>query len=276
VLRFLLTPRWVGLFVVVVVLGIACVKLSEWQFHRYSDRRDSNTVQRANLAAAPAPVSSVLSTSQGPTADVEWRTVSATGHYDARHQIAVLYRTRDGAPGVVVVTPFVTSTGTAVLVDRGWISSPANGNRTVHLPAPAAGPVRITGWVREDSSGSSSQVTPSQGSVRAISADAIRPTLPYPIYDGFVQLTRETPPSPAAPAKAGGPDLSGGPSFFYGVQWLFFALLFFGFWGYFAWAEYQEKVKGKDRGARPPRKPWRPGADAEDHLVSEGTLTTRD
>jgi cytochrome oxidase assembly protein ShyY1 len=266
VLRFLLTPRWVGLLVVVVVLGLTCVKLSEWQFHRYQERKDSNTVQRSNLSAEPAPVSSLLSTTQEPGSDIEWRTVRASGHYDARHQIAVLYRTRNGAPGVEVLTPLVTEGGTALLVDRGWISSPANGNTAQALPAPASGPVTVLGWVRGDSTGDSSQVALSQGSVRAISADALRPDLPYPVYDGFVDLTRETPASHPAPEKLGGPDLSGGPSFFYGFQWLFFALLFFGFWCYFAWAEYQEKVKGKDTAGspRPPRKPWRPGADKED------------
>jgi cytochrome oxidase assembly protein ShyY1 len=281
VLRFLLTPRWIGLFIVVVVLGFTCGKLSEWQFHRYSERGDSNAVQRANLDAPPVAVSSLLSTSKDPTPAIEWRTVSASGRYDATHQIAVLYRTRDGAPGVDVVTPFITSSGSAVLVDRGWISSVANGNQALRLPPPAAGVVRIEGWVRADSTGGSSQVTPSQGSVRAISADAIGPTLPYPVYDGFVSLTHETPASPHAPAKAGGPDLSGGPSFFYGVQWLFFALLFLGFWGYFAWAEYREKLAGDAAGRgprppKPPRKPWRPGADAEDDLVSEPTFTSHD
>jgi len=268
VLRFLLTPRWVGLLIVVVVLGFTCVKLSEWQFHRYQERRDSNTLERSNLAAEPVPVSAVLRTTREPGSDLEWRRVTATGRYDARHQLAVLYRTRDGSPGVDVVTPFVTDQGTAVLVDRGWVSSPANGNIDQSLPEPAAGRATISGWVRVDSSGDSGQVTPSLGSVRAISADALRPSLPYPLYDGFLDLTRESPPSPDAPLKADGPDLGGGPSFFYGFQWLFFALLFFGFWCYFAWAEYQEKVKGKDtgRGPRPPRKPWRPGADAEDDL----------
>ncbi len=269
-LRFLLTPRWIGLLVVVVVLGFTCVRLSEWQFHRYQERKDSNTVQRANLAADPVPVSTLLSTSDAPGSDLEWRSVTATGHYDAEHQIAVLYRTRGGNPGIEVVTPFITDAGTAVLVDRGWISSPANGNVSQTMPSPAAGRVTIAGWVRADADGSTSQVKPSQGSVRAISAEAIGPTLPYPVYDGFLDLTKETPPSTNAPSKVGGPDLSGGPSFFYGFQWLFFALLFFGFWCYFAWAEYQE-ANGKEttRAPKPPRKPWRPGADKEDDIVAD-------
>ncbi len=249
-LRFLLTPRWIGLLVVVLVLGFTCVRLSEWQFHRYQERKDSNALIRANLAAAPAPLQRLLSTSGEPSSDVQWQRVTVTGHYDADHQIAVLYRTRNGAPGVDVVTPFVTDAGPAVLVDRGWVPSPANGNLVQDLPPPAAGRVTLTGRVRVGSDGSSSQVTPSQGSVRAVSAEAIEAILPYPLYDGFLELTTESPASPHAPTKAGEPDLGGGPSFFYGFQWLFFALLFFGFWCYFAWAEYREQVTGRPGGRR--------------------------
>lgn len=247
-LRFLLKPRWLALLLVVVVLGYTCVRLSQWQFHRYAERKDANSVIRTNLAADSVSVDSLLSTRAEPSSAVEWRSVRATGRYDAAHQIAVLYRTKDGRPGVDVVTPFVTGDGTAVLVDRGWVPSQANGNTTQRLPAPADGPVTLTGRVRVDSGGGSDEVTPSQGSVRAISAPAVAQTLPYPVYDGFLQLTSETPKSPHPPELAGDPDLGNGPSYFYGWQWLFFALLFFGFWLYFAYAEYQDKTKGRARG----------------------------
>ncbi len=135
-----------GLLVVVLVLGFTCVRLSDWQFHRFQERKDSNTVQRANLGAAPAPVGSLLSTTVDPTAATEWRPVTATGHFDAAHQLAVLYRTRNGNPGIDVVTPFVTGSGTAVLVDRGWMPSVANGNTALELLAPGfSGPVTLTG-----------------------------------------------------------------------------------------------------------------------------------
>lgn len=276
--RFLLTPRWLGLLVVVVLLGLTCVRLSEWQFHRYQERKDSNALVRGNLAAEPTPVGDLMSTTSEPSSAIEWRTVTATGHYDAAGQLAVLYRTRQGSPGVDVLTPFVTAAGPAVLVDRGWVPAPSNGNITQTLPSPARGPVTLSGWVRVDSSGNAEQVTPSQGSVRAISAFAVGSTLPYPVLHGFLELTLESPASPHPPSRLDPPDLSGGPSFFYGFQWLFFALLFFGFWCYFAWAEYREKASGKDsdRAPKPQRRPWRPGADAEDDLDAESLVTSRE
>lgn len=268
VFRFLLSPRWIGLFVVVVVLGYTCVRLSEWQFSRYRERHDSNSQVRTNIAAPPAPIASLLNRTTEPDTALEWRRVVTSGHYDASHQIAILYRTRSGNPGVNVVTPLVTSNGTAVLVDRGWIPTAANGNIDQHLPAPTPGTVTVTGWIRVDSRGGSSQVTPSQGSVRAVSAAVIAPTLAYPLYRGFIELVTQSPADSSIVKRDSSPSLGGGPSFFYGWQWLFFALLFFGFYCYFAYAEYQEKVKGKVRkgptrastpmGARPPPRQRRP------------------
>jgi cytochrome oxidase assembly protein ShyY1 len=92
--------------------------------------------------------------------------------------------------------------------------------------------------VRQHASGSATTV--SDGAARSISSDEIGATLPYPVYDGFVERTDESPSASPAPKPDDGPDLSSGPHFFYGVQWFFFALLALGFWGYFAYAEYQE------------------------------------
>lgn len=241
VARFLFTRRWLGLLLAVLVVGVACVELGLWQFRRYSERHDSNETTRTNLGAAPVPVDRVMTTAGSVSDSAEWTTVVATGTYDVAHELIVLYRTRQGSAGVDVVVPLVTSSGTALLVDRGWVATAANGNERPDVPDPPAGTVTVTGWVRVNAPGSSGQVTPSDGYVRAISSDAIRTTLPYDVYGGFLDLTTEDPAVAPAPAPALAPDLSAGPSFFYGLQWFFFALLAFGFWVYFAWSEYTEK-----------------------------------
>lgn len=240
-LRFLLTPRWIGLFIVVVVLGIVCVRLSHWQFGRYHERSVSNTTTRTNLAAPPVAADRLMHVGAEPGDSVQYRKVTAQGHYDPAHQIVVLYRSRNGAPGVEVVVPLVTSTGTAVLVDRGWVPAAANGNTVPKVPAPPTAHVSVVGRVRIDSTDGGNVVTPVQGQVRAVSAAAIKQSLPYPAYDGFLELVRETPHPADAPTKPPAPSLSGGPSFFYGWQWLFFAGLFFAFYCYFAWSEYNQQ-----------------------------------
>lgn len=240
-LRFLLSRRWLGLLLAVIVVGVACVELGRWQFRRSSERHDDNLVTSRNLAAEPVPVSDVLKTDGPPSADDEWRVVAAVGTYDVQRQLVVSYRTRDGAPGVDVLVPLVTEDGLALLVDRGWVQTRGNANQDVDVPAPPSGTVTVSGWVRTNAAGGSDQVTPNDGTVRAISSTAIAPSLPYPVYDGFVDLTAEDPAVTPAPALADPPDLGSGPHFFYGVQWWFFAVLTFGFWCYFAWVEYRER-----------------------------------
>jgi cytochrome oxidase assembly protein ShyY1 len=177
-----------------------------------------------------------MSPTQAVPDTAQWTKVVASGTYDASHEVIVNYRTREGSAGVDVVVPLVTASGTALLVDRGWLATVANGNERPNVPAPPAGTVTVNGWVRTNASGGS--VTPSNGYVRAISSDAIKPTLPYPVYDGFLDCTKESPAASRPLAPALPPDLSAGPSFFYGLQWWFFAILALGFYGYFAWSEY--------------------------------------
>jgi cytochrome oxidase assembly protein ShyY1 len=235
----LLTRRWLGLLVAVVVVGLSCLELGSWQLRRYSDRKDSNESIRANLSAPAVGVDQVMTTTRGVAESVEWTPVVATGRYDDTHKVIVLYRTREGSPGVNVVVPLITTSGTAVLVDRGWVATSANGNSRPDVPPPPPGEVTVTGWVRRNATGDPQQVTPSDGYVRAISSDGIASTLPYDVYDGFVEVQDEDPSVSPAPTVAAQPDLGSGPSFFYGLQWYFFGLLAFAFWLYFAWAEYR-------------------------------------
>jgi cytochrome oxidase assembly protein ShyY1 len=137
---------------------------------------------------------------------------------------------------VDVVVPLVTASGTALLVDRGWVATTNQGlTDPSQVPAPPSGTVTITGSVRRNADGGSAQVV--DGSARAISSTRIQPAIGIPVYGGFVDLTSET-PAPATPLEpAGLPDLSNGPHFFYALQWWFFGLLaLFGF-GYLAWEE---------------------------------------
>jgi cytochrome oxidase assembly protein ShyY1 len=247
VLRFLFTRRWLGLLLVVVVVGFSCIELGLWQFRRYGERNAANAQITANLSAAPVPVGAVMSPTSPPAPEDEWRVVTARGTYDAARQFSVLYRTRSGSPGVEVVVPLRTASGVGLLVDRGWISTPGAVTTRASLPNPPAGLVTVTGWVRRNADDGSDQTIPAEGAVRAISSAGISAAVPYPLYDGFVEATHEQPATTPHPAAALAPDLGSGPHFFYGLQWFFFAILALGFWCYFAWTEYQQTL-----GKRPP------------------------
>jgi cytochrome oxidase assembly protein ShyY1 len=256
-LRFLVSRRWILFFVIVLLLAYACLLLGQWQWHRLTSTKAGNTVIRTNQAAAPAPVDQVLSESTDPPSSDQYKMVSATGTYDVGHTIIVRYQTHESDSGIDVVVPLVTSSGTALLVDRGWYATSNQGfTDPSQVPAPPSGRVTVTGWVRRDADGGSAQVV--DASTRAISSAQIQPAIGIPVYGGFVDLRSES-PEPATPlVPADPPDLSNGPHFFYALQWWFFGILaMFGF-GYLAWEEATGRADLR-RAQQPAKKPA-PGA----------------
>ncbi len=247
--RFLLSRRWLLFGLAVVLLAWAAWWLGEWQFHRLEDRKERNSVVRANEDKPPAPVADVLAPGQEVGGDEEWRVITATGTYDASDTVIVRYRTRDGSSGVDVVVPLETAAGTALLVDRGWLQTQGS---TIpgpdDVPPPPQGEVTITGWVRADGTGSSIEVA--DQSTRAISSVAIGEALDRQVYGGFVELRSEDPEPEQALEPVELPELDNGPHFFYGLQWWFFGVLaIFGFC-YLAYDEWKRGPRGRRRAAQ--------------------------
>jgi len=244
----MVSRRWALFAVVVALLAYSCYLLGQWQFHRLHDRKATNAQTRQNIRAAPAPVGDVLAVGRPARESDEWRRVRATGTYLPHRSVIVRYQTRDGASGVDVVTPLRTGSGPALLVDRGWMQTGNNvGTGTVTPPPAPAGPVTVVGWVRVDATGDATRVV--DRSTRAISSAEIGRALRLPVFGGFVDAQRETPP-PAKPlATAELPDLGNGPHFFYGIQWWFFGgLAVFGFF-YLAYDE-RKKLRAAGYNAR--------------------------
>lgn len=260
VYRFVLTPRWLGFALFVIVLSGICVHLGNWQFDRLTERRDENAIVREHLGEEPVPIDEVVTPdSEAVPDDSEWTTVTATGTYDTEHQVVEKYQTRD-APGVEIVTPLVTDSGTAVLVNRGWMATENTTDAVEDIPAPTKGTVTVTGWIRVDSGAEASAVQPVDGQVRAISSAGIETALPYDAYPGFVNVTEQRPAASSGLEPEPKPDLGEGPHFFYALQWYFFAgLAIFG-WFYFAWTEAHP---------RPRRTGARPGQSADQEATPD-------
>jgi len=237
--RFLLSRRWILFGITVAVLAYVAWLLGEWQFDRLEDRKERNAIIRANEDAPVAPVADVLAPGRPVPAAEEWRVVEATGTYDVDGTVVVRYRTRDGASGVDVVVPLVTSSGTALLVDRGWVATDNRATAPDDVPAPPPGEVTITGWVRADGTGESTAV--SERSTRAISSVEIGDALDREVYGGFVDLRTEDPEAATPLARAELPDLDNGPHFFYGLQWWFFGLLAVGGFFYLMYDEWRTR-----------------------------------
>jgi len=236
VYRFLLSRRWLGFALFVVVLSAVCIRLGFWQLDRDGDRDRQNEIVEANLSDAPVPLQSLLDVPAAERAGSEWQRVRVKGTYDTAHQVVVKYQTRNSQPGVNIVTPLVTSSGDAILIDRGWMPSENNTDHVTDIPPPPDGTVTVEGWWRTNSTAPESAVQPTKGRVRAISSQGVQESVDYELYAGYVNLLKQQPsgtklePEPA-------PDLGSGPHFFYAMQWYFFAALaIFGMF-YFAWSE---------------------------------------
>jgi len=211
--------RWALLIAFVAALGTAFVNLGEWQLDRLHQRRDRNVSTVGNEQRPVEPWEQVF-TRQITDAD-QWQRVSATGTFDADHQLVVRYRSSGDTTGYEVVTPLRTATGT-VLVDRGIVPVSTGSQIPSTAPAPPTGQVTVVGHVRRDEEGRASARTPVNGSIRLIDSTAIARTLPYPVADGYIGLLT------VDPAQSGGfqpvalPEISDGPHFWYAVQWFMF------------------------------------------------------
>ena len=272
-LRFLVSRRWVAFALVVVFLGWVAWRLGEWQFDRLEERQDRNATIERNEKAGADPILEVMAPGRDVTRDTEWRIVEATGTYAVEDTVIVRYRTREGAAGVDVVVPLELPDGTSVLVDRGWFGTDNRGATSEDVPEPPTGEVTVTGFVRQDAEGDSTQV--SDQSTRAVNSAEIGEALDREVLGGWIDLRTESPEAatPLAPVEM--PELNEGPHFFYGLQWWFFgALAIFGFF-YLMYDEWRggRGPWGKTRdeaGRKPPSEAAQePAVDRKHHARQE-------
>lgn len=243
VFRFLLSRRWIGFAVFVLILAAGCTRLGLWQWHRLESRLDNNKIITKHFKSDPVDLNSVLTVGKPQTDSQQWTRVRVAGTYDPEHQVTVRFSTRDGAPGSDAITPLVLPSGAAVLVDRGWIATTNNSAKPDNVPAPPTGNVTITGWLRANNGDRQQANIPANGQVRAISSDGMAKYVPYKLYDGYLNLRSEKPPAAKKLEPEPAPELGQGPHFYYALQWWFFAALATFGWFYFAWVEERERRK---------------------------------
>ncbi|WP_260478085.1 SURF1 family protein [Nonomuraea sp. WAC 01424] len=236
VYRFLLTPRWLALHVVVLLVIPAFVFLGRWQFGRFEERSDNKDRVTSNIEAAAVPLDRLAAAGRPVGEGDRYRTVVASGTYDAANGLLVRRRPQEGRNGFYVLTPLVTGDGTAVIVNRGWIEAAATADASPPVPAPPTGQVTVTGRLRtsetEDSTGIRERSGLPDGQVLLIDPDKIGKRWPYRLVGGYVELTGQQPEGVAAPAPVPAPDVGsgGGLNLAYGVQWWLFIGIAIGGW----------------------------------------------
>jgi cytochrome oxidase assembly protein ShyY1 len=225
--RFLFSRHWLGILAAVIVFAAACGLLADWQLHRLAGRHARNHLIRDNLHAPVTPAGEALSVGRDPAADREWLPVRATGHWDVPHQLLVRLRPYEGDVGFYVITPLVTDSGPAVLVNRGWVPAGDGGASVPRIPAPPTGTVVVTGRLRP-SEPPADGTPPPPPQITRVDVPGIARTLPYDVYGGFLELTQQVPKPARAPRVIPPPEPSEGPHLLYAVQWVLFALMGFG------------------------------------------------
>lgn len=224
-----LTRRGVLGTVVVLVVAAACVRLGLWQLDRRAERADRNEVVAARMAMPPVE----LESAPRDTAGLAYRLVRLEGQVDGDRALILAGRSRNGAPGVHVLSPVRIGPG-AVLVNRGW------------LPAPDAATVDLDPVRLHDAAAFEGILAPFPDADRAtepepfrvtwfrFDGDAIRDQYPYPVSPLYLIATSR----PGAAAGAGRPapvpldppTLDPGPHLSYAVQWFSFAAIFLVGW----------------------------------------------
>ncbi|KIH97203.1 hypothetical protein LP52_20945 [Streptomonospora alba] len=208
--------------------------LGFWQLDRWEDKSAEVARQEANMAADPVPVGRLTAPGEDVSADEQWRRVTATGHYDAEHELLV--RNRDGSRGVGlhVLTPLVTADGTALLVNRGWIEQPPTATSRPDVPPPPEGRVTATGRLRfsetEESTGIRVRDGLPEGQIMIVDVDRIAANLPYPVYGGYAELTEQRPEGTDPPEQVPAPEANTGMNLSYAVQWWVFTGIAVGGW----------------------------------------------
>lgn len=247
--RFLLSPQWLGGLAAALVLALVMTLLGVWQLQRYEHRSEIDQRIDAAEAGEAAPLTSLLPAPEPanqvgppPPENAGWALVTATGQYDPDQEVLVRSRTVEGRVGVEVVTPLRLADGTAVLIDRGWVPPAATGAADrPDAPAPPAGEVTVVGWVRPSERPDRVERRDGDLHTRRIDAAALAEHLPYPVYDGYLLLAEQDPPTDEAftlvPPRRENSWLNAG----YAAQWWIFAgLVLFGY----GWLARREAHRG--------------------------------
>lgn len=112
------------------LLLLACLfaSLGTWQQKRAAEKR---AIERQHQTAQSMTLESAINHKS------RFSSVDALGHYDPDHHVLLDNQVWQGQAGVHVFTPFYTTGGMVVLVNRGWLPLPPDRQSLPRIPTPA-------------------------------------------------------------------------------------------------------------------------------------------
>ncbi|MBA0052632.1 SURF1 family protein [Streptomyces sp. AJS327] len=243
--RFLLTPRWWGINVFVVLAIPVCLFMGSWQLGRFESRVDTHEDQRRVVDeaadATAEPLDDLLPIDQRTVG----RTAEVTGRYDADRTLLVPDRRLDDQSGFYVLDLLfprgdepakrgaddagsadsapesaesdhdgegagAEGAGKALPVVRGWLPGAPDADR---VPAPPSGEVTVTGVLQAVESHNSPGVGASgslpRGQLGFISAASLVNVVPYDVHNAWITVQRTPKGSPLKPVPPVAADNTG-------------------------------------------------------------------
>jgi surfeit locus 1 family protein len=211
----------IPLFVTIAAVAAAIfIRLGFWQLHRLGERRARNALVVARLKL---PAVDPLSLPRD-SAESRFRRARVVGTPDYDHELIYAVRSRNGSPGVNLLTPVrLANTDTAVLVDRGWVYSPDGS--TIDLARWHDRDSTFVGFVEPLPSMHGSTYANRATVIAKLSDSVVAKALPYPVLPFFVVALGTTDTSDPANriARLTVPPLDEGPHLSYAIQWFSFA-----------------------------------------------------
>jgi cytochrome oxidase assembly protein ShyY1 len=225
VYRFLLTPRWWGINVFVLLAIPFCVFMGSWQLGRFEDRVQGQREATAEAAAAKTEAARPLDELLPVDMKTSGKQATATGRYGT--QLLVPDRKVDGKRGYYVLTLLRVDGGKALPVVRGWLPGDAD---PAKAPAAPTGEVTVTGALQASESPGANGVSAAgglpDGQTGAISSASLVNLVPYDVYPAWITLTKaDSGMKAVAPTAAQGTglDLKAFQNLGYTGEWFVFA-----------------------------------------------------
>ena len=252
--RAFLTPGWILSAVFVLLFTyFAFNTLAPWQLGKNTKRTEFNDRLKAAMEQAPVPVSEVLPTEPAKPVEEaqEWRHVRLQGKLLPQQEVLLRNRPVESAPAYQVITPFETTDGTTVLVNRGWVPAEGGENRPELIAKAPDGEMELTGYVRLGEGKNDRGVIDAEGrkQTTSVNAEQIGEAMGLTLAHDYVQLDEQS--TEAITDRAGDegvaphpiplPKIESGPYLSYGIQWIAFGIIAPILLGWFIWSEIKER-----------------------------------
>lgn len=215
--------RTIVYLVISLLAAAVFVRLGVWQISRLHERRAYNAAVSARLAEPSGTIRSL----PADTAGMHFRRVHVAGRPDYTREIVLIEQSRQGSPGVHVITPVrVAGSDTLLLVNRGWIYSPNSADADLGRWREEDS-LSADGWVEIPRRRSGAATLSSKPrAFRWLEHAAVERVVGAPVTSYYVVL--DPPPGDPPrdrPVRIPRPSLDEGPHRSYAFQWFFFATL---------------------------------------------------